>query len=177
MEFPYQLTTFLGPEPQVGESVYQGPNGWYAQIALKRRFKIEGINEEVLIKRLEDFCAAYPAFTVQTGELVKPERMPVQVIEVANSPKLISFHTDFIAMMGDNLQSRYPERDGVNYLPHITAEYDGKMVIDPAQFTHKQFVVSSVWLLKDQDNEDSKAYQFFQLGKTTDSVLSSANLL
>ncbi len=130
----------------------------------QKAIKIEGINEDVLIKRLEDFCAAYPAFTVQTGELVKTERMPVQVIEVANSPELISFHTDFIAMMGDTLQSRYPERDGVNYLPHITAEYDGKLVIDPSHFTNRQFTVTKVCLLKDQDSEDSKTYKSFNLG-------------
>lgn len=37
LDFPYQLTTFLDEEPAIGEPVYYGENGWYPQIALKRR--------------------------------------------------------------------------------------------------------------------------------------------
>jgi hypothetical protein len=73
MEFPYQLTAFLDSEPQVGEPVYQGERGWYPQIALKRRFKIDKITEKELFDKLELYCSSYPTFTIQTGELTKPE--------------------------------------------------------------------------------------------------------
>lgn len=165
MEYPYQLATFIASEPRVGEPVYGGENGWYPQIALKRRFKLEGISEDELIAQIEAYCAAHSAFTVKTGELIKPERMPVRIIEIDHSPELVDFHTGFITTMGNAIQSRYPERDGGNYLPHITAEYDGEMVIEPNDFKNRDIYIKRIWLLKDIDNQDSKAYKAFTLGK------------
>jgi 2'-5' RNA ligase len=89
--------------------------------------------------------------------------MPVQIIGVKPSPELMNFHLGFIGMMGDHLVSRYPERDGANYLPHITAEYDDKMVINLSQFINQQIRISKIWLLKDIENEDSRAYRSFHL--------------
>lgn len=164
MEYPYQLTTFLSREPLLDEPVYNGENGWYSQIALKRRFKIDRIGEDQLISSLRAYCASQHSFTIHTGSLAKPERMPVQIVEVEHSHELIDFHLNFIAAMGSTIESRYPERDGNNYLPHITAEYDGKMVIDPNDFIHKDFTITKVWLLKDVTNQDSHAYKVFDLG-------------
>lgn len=164
MEYPYQLTTFLSREPLVGEPVYNGKNGWYSQIALKRRFKIDEVGEDQLISSLQAYCASQRSFTIRTGSLAKPERMPVQIVEVEHSQELIDFHLDFIVTMGNTIKSRYPERDGDNYLPHITAEYDGRMVINPSDFIHKDFTISKVWLLKDVTNQDSQAYKVFNLG-------------
>lgn len=163
MEYPYQLTTFLAREPRAGEAVYGGQNGWYPQIALKRRFRLEDLDEYELISKLETYCSSYTAFTVQTGTLSKPDRMPVQIITVEKSQALMDFHLGFIAMMGNNLQSRYPERDGSNYLPHITAEYDNKMVIDVDTFSNKAFRIEKIWLLKDLIDQDSEAYRSFNL--------------
>ena len=161
MDYPYQLTTFIDREPQIGEPVYGGENGWYAQIALKRRFRVKNIDESELIDRLDTYCSSYPAFTIDTGDLIKPARMPVQVIEIETSAELVDFHLGFITMMNNTLQSRYPERDGTNYLPHITAEYDGKMVINPDTFVHRSIHVQKVWLLKDTEDQDSQAYKAF----------------
>lgn len=163
MEYPYQLVTFLSSEPQIGEPVYGGLQGWYSQITLKRRFRLQDITEHELLNRLETYCSSTRSFTVHTGKLMQPSRIPVKTIQIQQSSELIAFHKDFIAMMGDMLQSRFPERDGDNYLPHITVEYDNKMVLDPAEFTHKDFVIKKVWLLKDIVSEDSQAYRAFKL--------------
>lgn len=163
MEYPYQLTAFLSQEPLIGEPVYNGNNGWYPQIALKRRFKIDRIGEDEFISSLQTYCASHRLFTIHTGSLIKPERMPVQVVEVEQSQELVHFHLDFIATMGSIIESRYPERDGDNYLPHITAEYNSKMVIDPDSYTHKDFIITKVWLLKDVADQDSQAYRVFGL--------------
>lgn len=164
MEFPYQLVAFLENEPSAGEPVYNGENGWYPQIALKRRFKVEGINEDELIEKVAAYVHSRAAFFITTSGLMTPERMPVQVIEVEPVPELMNFHTDFIKFMGSNLQSRYPERDGMNYLPHVTAEYGGKKVIDSAKFVNRNIRITRVWLLKDTESEDSVAYKSFNLG-------------
>ena len=164
MEYPYQLTAFLSNEPRHNEPVYKGENGWYPQIALKRRFKIVGIDENEFFRRLESYCKTYDSFTVTTGELVKPGRMPVEVVTVEASPELMNFHREFITMMANSMESRYPERDNENYLPHITAEYDGEYVIDTGDFTNKQFSIDRIWVLKDVDNENSVAYKSFELG-------------
>src|SRR5688572_28099981 len=123
MEYPYQLVAFLDREPKVGERVYGGEDGWYAQIALKRRFRPVDIDEDQLITKVAEFCRSQVSLTITTKELIKPERMPVQVIEVEPSDEIINFHLGFIAHMGDHMLSRFPERDGSNYYPHITAEY------------------------------------------------------
>lgn len=163
LEFPYQLTTFLDVEPTIGEPVYNGKNGWYAQIALKRRFKVVDMTEGELLQKISDYCNATRSFAVETGDLIQPDRMPVKILAVGPSSELIGFHTNFISSMGDSIQSRYPERDGSNYLPHVTAEYDGKMVIEHAKFANRQFIITKIFLLKDLTNEDSIAYKSFHL--------------
>ena len=164
LEYPYQLTTFLDTEPQLDEPVYSGPNGWYPQLALKRRFTLRGIDEVTFFEKLSDFCTHYGDFVITTHGVVKPEQMPVKIIEVEPSEKLMNFHLGFIAMMGNTMESRYPERDGENYLPHITAEFNGAMVIDTTEFTDRQFKIGNVWLLKDIEDENSRAYRSFKLG-------------
>ncbi|MDN5274453.1 MAG: hypothetical protein JWP06_354 [Candidatus Saccharibacteria bacterium] len=96
LEFPYQLVAFIDKEPKISEPVYYGENGWYPQIALKRRFKITEMNEDTFISKLEKYCDSKTSFTVKTGDLVQPDRMPVKILEVESTTELISFHRDFI---------------------------------------------------------------------------------
>jgi hypothetical protein len=163
LEYPYQLVAFLDKEPNTGEPVYGGENGWYAQIALKRRFNVADMDEDELISVVEQYCQNTDSFAIKTGGLVQPERMPVRVLEVAPTPELMNFHRNFISLFEDALVSRYPERDGANYLPHITAEYNGEMVIDSNLFSQREFQIESVFLLKDLSDEDSVAYKKFNL--------------
>ena len=161
--YPYQLVGFLDEEPSVGEPVYNGKNGWYAQIALKRRFNADTLSEEKLIEMVEDYCSSASPLKIIIGELVKPERMPVSVLEVELTEELLNFHQGFIKAFGQNMRSRFPERDGDNYYPHITTEYDGKNVIDATSYTKQTFTLKNVWLLKDVIDEDSQAYVSFPL--------------
>ena len=163
LEFPYQLTTFLDKEPAMGESVYYGENGWYPQIALKRRFKANGIAEDELLAKMTEFFSTQKSFEIQTGELVRSERMPVKILEVTPSTELIGFHNEFISFLGNAIKSRYPERDGTNYLPHITAEFDGKIVIDDKKYANRTFDIKRVYILKDINDENSVAYKSFDL--------------
>ncbi len=75
-----------------------------------------------------------------------------------------SFHFGFISLFGDHLDSRYPERDGENYYPHITAEYWNKLVIDVETYSNRTFTLNRLCLLKDNESEDSQAYKYFKLG-------------
>lgn len=162
-EFPYQLVVFLNKEPKIGEAVYYGENGWYPQLALKRRFRIEGINEEQLRQKLESYFSDKPSLTIIAKDLIHPEKMPVGVVGVEQTPELMSLHLDIIKMMGEDMISRYPERDGSNYFPHITVEYNGERVVDAGKYARRTFVVSKVWLLKDVRDENSIAYIPFSL--------------
>lgn len=163
LEYPYQLVAFLDKEPKIGESVYYGENGWYPQIALKRRFKVTGMTEEELLSAVSKYCISKSTFAIKTGELIQPERMPVKVLEVEATPELIACHNDFIAHMGETVQSRYPERDGANYLPHITAEYNDTFVINVDRYSNRVFQIEKVFLLKDIDDENSVAHASFDL--------------
>lgn len=163
LEFPYQLTTFLDKEPDIGEPVYYGENGWYPQIALKRRFKTDGITEDELLVEMAEYFNTQKSFQIETGELVQPERMPVKILEVTQSANLINFHNEFISFLGNAIKSRYPERDGANYLPHVTAEFDGKRVIDDKKYANRTFDIKRIYLLKDITDENSVAYKNFDL--------------
>ena len=163
-EYPYQLVAFLDAEPVVGEPVYGGEKGWYPQIALKRRFRVETVSEEEMLKTITHFCQQIKQLTIHTKTLIKPEHMPVKVLEVEYTDELKDFHLGFISLFGDKLTSRYPERDGDNYYPHITAEFWDKMVIDVDKYSNKTFILKRVCLLKDTKDEDSQAYKYFDLG-------------
>lgn len=158
LEFPYQIVTFLGKEPRPKEPVYYGKNGWYPQLALKRRFKLNGINEAELIRSLKEFFNKIIGIDILTGALVKPELMPVRVIEIINQGTLRELHTQLIQNLADSVISRYPERDGENYYPHITAEYNNEFVIPVDEYANKNFQLTNVWLLKDIDDENSLAF-------------------
>jgi hypothetical protein len=166
LEYPYQLVAFLDNEPKIGEAVYYGENGWYPQIALKRRFSIADMSEKALFSKLAEYCDSKSSFAIETGKLIRPGRMPVRVLEVKTSPELMAFHNDLISFIGKALQSRYPERDGVNYLPHITAEYNDILVIDSDKYSSREFKIEKVFLLKDIDDENSVAYASFDLNHT-----------
>ena len=164
LEYPYQLTAFIDNEPEIGEPVYYGKNDWYPQIALKRRFKTVGISEDELVEMISTYCKSKTPFFVQTGRLTKPDSMPVKVLEVKDiNDYLINLHNDFISFMGDIILSRYPARDGAHYLPHVTAEYKGEMVIDDQKFADKSFEINRIFLLKDVQDENSIAYKSFDL--------------
>lgn len=158
LEYPYQLVAFLDNEPAIGEPVYYGENGWFPQIALKRRFKAAGMGEGALLDRLVAHCSNTPSFTIHTKELVQPDRMPVKILEVESTPELLDFHNGLIAFLGEAILSRYPERDGINYLPHITAEFNGQMVIDHEKYSNREFLIDKVYLLKDVHDENSIAH-------------------
>ncbi len=163
LEYPYQLAAFLDGEPAIGEPVYYGENGWFPQIALKRRFKLVDIAEEELLDKLAAYCGMTPSFTIHTKELTQPARMPVRVIEVEAAPELVNFHNKLIAFLEETILSRYPERDGDNYLPHVTAEYNRQIVIDYEKYSNREFLIDKVFLLKDIKDENSIAYTALSL--------------
>ena len=113
LEFPYQIVTFLDREPQAGEPVYYGDDGWFAQVALKRRFKLQGIDESQLVQLLQSTVTG--DIPIKTGLLMKPERMPVRVIDIENQDEIRSLHRKLVTKLGDNVISRYPDREGINY--------------------------------------------------------------
>lgn len=158
LEFPYQIAVFLGKEPDLNEPVYYGDSGWYPQIAIKRRFKLDGVTEEKFIEELKDFFDTINTPTISTGGLVKPEHMPVRVIPTNNQAELKMLHENLLNKFGAKIISRYPEREGKNYYPHVTAEYNGEFVIPVDEYTNKSFDINNVWLLKDTGDENSQAY-------------------
>lgn len=164
LEYPYQLVAFLDAEPAIGEPVYGGKKGWYPQIALKRRFRVEETSDKEMLETMMRFCLERQPLQIHTKSLVKPEHMPVKVLEVEHTDQLKDFHLSFISLFGDKLISRYPERDGKNYYPHITAEFWDKIVIDVEKYSNKTFTLKKVCLLKDSKDEDSQAYKYFDLG-------------
>lgn len=158
LEFPYQVVTFLGEEPAIGEPVYYGEHGWYPQLAIKRRFKLQDCEEDVFVENLKEFFGAVGAVAIVTGELIAPERMPVRVIATHNQDELKGLHTSLLEAFGPHIVSRYPDREGDSYYPHITAEYNGAIVVPVAEYTNRTFTLNNVWLLKDIEDENSVAY-------------------
>lgn len=158
LEFPYQIVTFLDKEPQVNEPVYSGVLGWYPQLTIKRRFKLTETTEAKFIEELKEFFQGTSFPGVATGGLIKPERMPVQVIDVLNQNEMKSLHINFIEAFKGEIESRYPDREYDNYYAHITAEYNGEFVIPVDAYTNKDFHINNIWLIKDIEDENSLAF-------------------
>lgn len=156
--FPYQIVTFLTREPAQGEPVYGGENEWYPQLALKRRFTLNGMAEDDFVKELKDFFKEVSLGSITAGSLLKPERMPVRVIDIKNQDMLKEVHIKILRSFEGRITSRYPDREGDDYYPHITAEYKGVFVIPVEAFENKQFDMNNVWLLKDTADNNSIAY-------------------
>jgi hypothetical protein len=164
MEYPYQLVAFFDKEPELGEFVYQGNRGWYPQVALKRRFAFNELSEYDGLKKIEQFVSSEPLFTVNFGQRLQPPTMPVEVIEVVDSPEVVRFHQDFIKAMASDILSKFPEREDVNYYPHMTITWNGENVVDTKEFVGQKRVVSKIVVLKDDGTAgDSRAYQTFSL--------------
>ena len=157
-QFPYQIVTFLGQQPERNEPVYGGENGWYPQVALKRRFTLRETTEQKFIDDLGKFFGGIGKLAISTGELIKPERMPVRVVDIVNQDELKDLHMRILEQFDHHIVSKFPERESENYYPHITAEYGGQFVIPYERFTNQTFDVSNIWLLKDVDGGDSVAY-------------------
>lgn len=155
MEYPYQIVAFLDTQPEKGQLIYGDESGgWLAQVALKRRFALKNPDTESnFITQMRDYYAAMPTFEIKTGQLEKPERMPVEIISIPEPSAATKFHYDFLKRFGEVIASKYPEREGDNYFPHITAQYWDKYVIDPEKYESKIFNVSAIWLVKDGPNE------------------------
>lgn len=158
LEFPYQIVTFLGKEPVLNEPVYRGKNGWYPQIAFKRRFKLNRTDEEDFVRSLKEFFNQFGTTDIVTGALVEPERMPVRAIDIVNQDTLKQLHSRLIAALGEKITSRYPDREGENYYAHITAEFNNSLIIPVDEYINNKFALTNVWLLKDVGDENSLAY-------------------
>lgn len=166
MEYPYQIVTFLDSQPEKGQLIYGNETGgWLAQVALKRRFALKDLDAEAgFIERMRNYYAAMPEFEIKTGKLEKPERMPVEIIPIPEPSNATEFHHDFLKQFGGMIVSKYPEREGENYFPHVTAQYWDKYVIDVEKYQNKTFPISSIWLVKDAPNEkDTAAFAQFPL--------------
>lgn len=174
-EFPYQIVIFLDRIPNVGEPVYYGKNGWYAQVAIKRRFTFVAGDEDTLVELLKSYFCNVRSFTIETGSVKSNELLPVRFIEIESNEVLFDLHNTLIAFLGDKIVSRYPERDGTHYYPHVTAEYNGEDVIDVQHYSERKYGIRSAWLLKDVLDENSIAMA--QLAFSSDSSDTTATPL
>ena len=164
MERRYQLVTFFDRIPEPNEYVYQGSNGWYPQVALKRRFVFNGLTEEEGLAKIEEYVGQTTSFEIKFGDRVRPDHMPVEVIEVVDSPEVISFHRNFIKYMGETIISGHPDREDENFYPHMTVTWKGEDVVKTEEFANQQRMAAAVWVLKDDgDDGDSRAYRRYEL--------------
>ena len=165
MEYPYQIVAFLDAQPEKGKLIYGDESGgWLAQVALKRRFALRGVDESEFVRQLRDYYNSVSSFEIKTGNTEKPANMPVEVIPVVKPGPAASFHQDFLAHFGKNIVSKFPKREGDNYFPHITAQFWGKYVIDVVNYENKAFSINSVWLVKDAaDEKNTAAFEQFLL--------------
>jgi hypothetical protein len=176
MNYPYQLVAFISPDPAetphppIGTPIYGGSLGWIPNVAIKRRFSVNGIDESSLIAKISDFCANHAVLGLTFTRVIKPEHMPESVIEISKASSLTQFHNDFIAYMGDLIESKFPEREGLNYYPHITITWRGNEVIKsedyfplkpPAHLGTRS--IKEICLVKDIEDENSQVVAYFNI--------------
>lgn len=165
MDYPYQLIARITQEPRINEAIYEGERGWLPHIALKRRFRLVGIDETELCEKLSELASQTSVFDMHLGEVKKPEMLPVRVIEVIKTPELLAFHNRVFDFFGGHVQSKFPERELGNYFPHITIEnHDREQVVDPTRLVGSIRPIDHFWLVKDpEDGENAYALARFKL--------------
>ena len=173
MNYPYQLVVLVDvdPEPAIGTSIYNGPQGWIPNVAVKRRFRLHDISESDLLKLLSEFFDNHAHhFGITFTGVVRPKDMPVDVLEIMQVSSLMRFHNDLIKSLGNQIESRYPERDGDNYYPYMTLTWQEKQVINPDDFFPSPVGIigtkhqTRVCLLKDpDDSENAEVLHYFDI--------------
>lgn len=158
MNFPYQIVSFFGEAPLSGSFVYQGDGGWYPHIAIKRRYAPTD-GEELMLVKVKATAQKTKPFIIQLTQASKPARMPVEIIEVAPSADLNALHIELFKLLG---QSKYPEREGEHYSPHMTISWEGKRVIDPSKFENTRQRLHTISVLID-GGDDSKVLATYLL--------------
>jgi hypothetical protein len=164
MVYPYQIVTFFDRIPAVGEYIYN-PDNWYPQVALKRRFTLADEHDEAwLLEQLNEFAARQKPLKVTFGEPTRPAGMPVDVLGVTDQ-SATKFHNDVLEFLGENIESKFPVREGANYRPHMTIEWQDQRAVSAGDFAKKSFEVKEFWLVKDQDiDAGTVALQGFKFG-------------
>lgn len=167
MEYPYQVVAFFDKQPNIGEPVYNGQKGWYPNVALKRRFGLDSIPEEVMLHKFEIFASNANRFDIHFLDITVPAHMPVRVIEVEPTKEVLNIHRDLLGILSHSTISKYPDREGDNYYPHMTMEWHHQEIIDPNQFVGKKKHVNTIWVLKDSDvSSDSEVLAKFNMKQT-----------
>ncbi|HSX28607.1 MAG TPA: hypothetical protein VLF60_04125 [Candidatus Saccharimonadales bacterium] len=163
-EFPYQIVALFEPHSAVGDRVYKGPRGWLPQVTLKRRFGLRAMTEQAFLTEAHAFIEAASSFKIEFGEIdAARHKLPVEVVEVVNQAPWDFYHA-FIQHFGRHINSRFPEREGEHYYPHMTIEWHGKRVVDPNLFRNSSRTVWHTWLLKDDiAADDARIYAKFPL--------------
>jgi len=160
VEYPYQVVTFFNHIPEVGDFVYEGAKGWFPQLAIKRRFGLSDVTEAEMLDRVRQIAGRTEPFLVTFKKTLKPEPMPVEVIEVEQSSELSGLHQELFNTLRP---SKFAGREGENFYPHMTISWGGERVVDVRDFEDTRQTVRELWVLKD-DGEDSRAMWRFELG-------------
>jgi len=161
MNFPYQIVVFFGHYPNVGDSVYGGTGGWIPNLTIKRRFGLGELTEDRMLARLKELAERTSPLTVSFNKAVRPEHMPVEVVEVVPSAELLALHRALFANFGP---SKFPEREGANFYPHMTISWKGERVVDAAAFENTSQIVDKIWIIKDDEaSGDSRVLAGFNL--------------
>lgn len=164
MDYPYQIVIFFDELPEVGDLVYEGPRGWFPQVAIRRRFGLRSIDESALLKQIEEVSRHTAPFNIQFLERIKPTHMPVAVIEVKTPSDIVKLHHQLSEHLVQQIELKHPQREAENYFPHMTIEWRQKPVMDPDQFINTVKQVKQIWVIKDTENHgDSKVIAVFNL--------------
>lgn len=154
----YQIVAFFDCEPAVGQTVYEGPGGWLPQVAIRRRFR--HADEANLLTAVTKIAHETLPFAIEFGRKVRPQDMPVDVIEVQSNSSLRALHMKLFEALG---QAKFPDREGAHYVPHMTASWQGRAVVDATRFIGVHENVEGIWLIKDEGS-DSVVLKRFGLG-------------
>lgn len=155
MQFPYQIVAFFGVNPDIGTTVYdfEGDNKkWLPHVALKRKFRLNETSQNEMVSIFKEIAAKTQSFEIMFKYTTKPEHMPVEVVEVKQNQDLIHLHRQLFEKLG---LSKYPEREGENYYPHMTVSWKGMRVIDPQEFEGTVHQIKEIYIIKEEDNDSA----------------------
>jgi hypothetical protein len=144
MDYKYMIVAFL--EEQTEGSTLEPPKN--PHITVKKKFKLTSIDETGLIELLQGDTALKGAKEVITGASEEYGSSENMITKVVNENVWRSLHDHFLELLSEVSESRDPDFEGINYLPHITWRLKGEDNLDPEQLENKKFTLHYLYLIE-----------------------------
>lgn len=126
-------------------------------ITVKKKFKLVHINENQLIKLLQNSQKLKGVKTLKLGGSKDYGNDQNKIIEVLNPDLWTAYHMQIFNMLENHIESRDPHFEDENYLPHVTWKLRSEIKLNPDELMNKTYAIEYLYLIQRVDPIKSRA--------------------